>query len=298
MLLKLLRMQRPSRKRRRTEKKLQATGEHKTEAKRETKKKGNELSSEGDAKTVAVSADAFRTQPAATIATVVPASVEVSVVPKVEAGVISTKGPRVGPVGYRVSVNATPGSDASGDKDRVHREKETATGTGAEGATGVHSGAGHSQNSEVEISKTDASSVRGSGEIGVKSHGAGATATVVAIDGAISGQGVVQKHSDGAGNKGVLWADTVGAEVAGSQEASGGDAVLVNDGHRTLSATATSLEVGVANGSHGWLKIRGGVDGRRRSECIGVGGVVCGAGDAASGATLADGLSAIGGFEC
>ena len=236
--------------------KLHSTGEPTTEAKRETKKKGNDLSTGGCVKAASASVDASGLQPAISTTTAVPVSVEVPVVPKVETGAASAKSFRVGPVGYKASANVATGIDASGDKERVHRGKEIVASAGGAATNGVHNSAGQSHNVEAKDANSNAQSLSGSGEIAVKPQGAGGTPAVAAVDGSLGVQGVVQKHSSGLGNDAGLPSDTVGEAVARSQETAGGEASLVNDGHTIVSATPTSLEVGVANGSHGWLKIR------------------------------------------
>jgi hypothetical protein len=50
-------------------------------------------------------------------------------------------------------------------------------------------------------------------------------------------------------------ANTTGSALTAQNGADSGTA-SVGDGHRMFEATPTSLEVGVANGTHGWLKIR------------------------------------------
>ncbi len=223
--------------------KLQATGVNAAETKRETKKKGNESSADGDAKIAVVSVDTSALPSALAIATsspvtVLPVSADVPVVPKVEAGVASAKSSRVGSVGYKASADAA-GIVATDGKGDVERGKETVASVSTASAAGVHS-AGHSQNAEIEASTKNALS-QGVGAIV-------AVAPVVAVDGSTGAQGVMQKQSSALGN--------VSAAMARSQEAAAGDAAPVYDGHSMVSVTPTSLEVGVANGSHGWLKIR------------------------------------------
>jgi hypothetical protein len=50
-------------------------------------------------------------------------------------------------------------------------------------------------------------------------------------------------------------ANTTGVALAG-QHGTDVEAASITDGHRMLEATPTTLEVGVSNGTHGWLKIR------------------------------------------
>ena len=224
--------------------KLQATGVNAAETKRETKKKGNESPADGDAKIAVVSVDTSALPSTIAIATsspvtVLPASADVPVVPKVEAGVASAKSSRVGSVGYKASANVAGGIVATDGKGDVERGKETVASVSTASSAGVHS-AGHSQSAEIEASMKNA-----------LSQGVGAViavAPVVAVDGSTGAQGVMQKQSSALGN--------VSAAITRSQEAAVGDAAPVYDGHSMVSVTPTSLEVGVANGSHGWLKIR------------------------------------------
>lgn len=50
--------------------------------------------------------------------------------------------------------------------------------------------------------------------------------------------------------------DAVSPSVIRAKEEAGATAAPVSEGHRTLVATPTMLEVGVASGTHGWLKVR------------------------------------------
>ena len=242
--------------------KIRTTAKHTVETKRETKKQGSELLAE-DAKVGVPSVDSSVLPPSIGIATlspatVLPVSVDVPVVATAETGVAPAKSFRVGSVGYKAGANAAAGIVANDGKG-VERGKEMLAGVDTTSAAGIHSVVGHSSNAEAVSSKTEVSSAPGSGEVVVKSHGSGGIAAtsavpVVVVDG--SGvQGVVQKHSSVLGNEVGLRADTVDGVTAQSQVSSG-DAASVYDGHRMLAATPTSLEVGVANGSHGWLKIR------------------------------------------
>jgi hypothetical protein len=129
----------------------------------------------------------------------------------------------------------------------------------------MHRTAGHSQNVEVDGAKKSALSTTGSREVAFTAEGSPsmvgiaavtATAPVVAGDHSMGVQGSMRTFSSRMGNEGGLQADTVSAAAVSSHEVQGGSDASPNDGHRMLSATPTSLEVGVANGSHGWLKIR------------------------------------------
>ena len=72
-----------------------------------------------------------------------------------------------------------------------------------------------------------------------------------ALTGGINGHGTER-------GAGMQPADNGGLrQVSSSQDGLSGDSQgNLMDGHRTLTATATTLEVGIPNGAHGWLKIR------------------------------------------
>lgn len=246
--------------------KRRTTSEHAVETKRETKKKGSESSIDVDAKTAVSSVDTSLLPQDVGTATLSPAavlsvSVDVPAVLKVETGVASAKNSRVGSVGWKANANVAMGIAANDAKGDVERGKEMGAAVATTNAVGIHSVVGHSPNAEAVGSKAEVLSTPGSGGAGAKLEGTGAMVAaagvpVAVVDGSSVQGVVVQKHSSVLGNDGGLRADTVDAAATQSQGASGGDAVLVNDGHRMLTATPTSLEVGVSNGSHGWLKIR------------------------------------------
>ena len=68
----------------------------------------------------------------------------------------------------------------------------------------------------------------------------------------IKGHGTRARSRDKARDDG-----NASAKCSGTQDGPAGE-IMGNtmDGHRTLAATATALEVGVPSGTHGWLKIR------------------------------------------
>ena len=231
-----------------SEKKVHATREHAADVKQETKREENRLPVDVAAAAANVTVSSAIAIPTATPVMAVPLRVEVMIDPKIDSGVSSTKSSRINPVGYKVSANATTGTAANRDKS-LERGKDMGADVGSSVAVGVYGAAEHSQHPEVEGSKKNAS--QGAAPTGAIA----AAASVVAVDGSVV-QGVGQKVSSGFGHEGGLRAHTADASVARTQEEAGGEAALVNDGHRMLSSTPTSLEVGVANGSHGWLKIR------------------------------------------
>ena len=231
-----------------SEKKVHATREHAADVKRETKREENRLPVDVAAAAANVTVSSAIAIPTATPVMAVPLRVEGMIDPKIDSGVSSTKSSRINPVGYKVSANATTGTIANRDKS-LERGKDMVVDVGSPVAVGVYGAAEHSQHPEVEGSKKNAS--QGAAPTGAIA----AAASVVAVDGSVV-QGVGQKVSSGFGHEGGLRAHTADASVARTQEEAGGEAAQVNDGHRMLSSTPTSLEVGVANGSHGWLKIR------------------------------------------
>ena len=229
-----------------SEKKVHATREHAADVKQETKREENRLPVDVAAAAANVTVSSAIAIPTATPVMAVPLRVEGMIDPKIDSGVSSTKSSRINPVGYKVSANATTGTIANRDKS-LERGKDMVVDVGSSGAVGVYGAGGH--HPELEGSKKNAS--QGAAPTGAIA----AASSVVAVDGSVV-QGVGQKVSSGFGHEGGLRAHTADAPVARTQEGAGGEAALVNDGHRMLSSTPTSLEVGVANGSHGWLKIR------------------------------------------
>jgi hypothetical protein len=228
-----------------SEKKVHATREHAADVKQETKREENRLPVDVAAAAANVTVSSAIAIPTATPVMAVPLRVEGMIDPKIDSGVSSTKSSRINPVGYKVSANATTGSIANRDKS-LERGKDMVVDVGSSGA-GVYGAGGH--HPELEGSKKNAS--QGAAPTGAIA----AASSVVAVDGSVV-QGVGQKVSSGFGHEGGLRAHTADAPVARTQEEAGGEAAQVNDGHRMLSSTPTSLEVGVVNGSHGWLKIR------------------------------------------
>jgi hypothetical protein len=225
--------------------KLQAAREHKAETKRETKREVNEQTLNGDA--AAVSSDAIAVQPPATaIAVVSPMNVGVLAAPKIKAVASAKSSP---------GANLTAGNVVGNGRDRVQRGDAMVVSGGLVGTPGAYSNAGHLQNIGTADSKRDASPTAREGEIATKLEDTNAVTGVLPV---VPTTGVhVGGHSltIADGNKSGLPIDTESTVVARSQELLG-DVAPVNEGHRMLSATPTSLEVGVANGSHGWLKIR------------------------------------------
>jgi hypothetical protein len=124
-----------------------------------------------------------------------------------------------------------------------------------------------SQKSGSESSKTVSSAI----SAGADGDGKMQSATVGLVHapagptGAVSGlvAGVASGHVAGDVTAAKLQSGEASAHASalhagsGEQDGSGVTAAPVMDGaHRTLTATPTALEIGIANGTHGWLKIR------------------------------------------
>ncbi len=113
-------------------------------------------------------------------------------------------------------------------------------------------GVSGAKKNEMGSSKTIASTASANGLNEGTTHGSGGVVAVpvvhgvLAATGNIAGDAVVAK----------MTANTNGFAMAEGQAGASQGATGVSEGHRTLEATSTSLEVGVANGTQGWLKIR------------------------------------------
>jgi hypothetical protein len=155
----------------------------------------------------------------------------------------------------------TKGSIVGNGRDRVHRGDEMVVSSGVAGALGAHGIAGRLQNIGMEDSKRDALTTTREGEVATKSQDTNAVSapvpvtSITMVERSVGVPGGIHPFTIEDGNKDGLRTDTESTVIARSQEFAG-DVVPVNEGHRMLLATPTSLEVGVANGSHGWLKIR------------------------------------------
>jgi len=110
---------------------------------------------------------------------------------------------------------------------------------------------GFAQKDEAVSSKVKGNVAFANKWIEGKTHNSDGVITVPGEHGVLAVPGNVA--GDAVGGK--VRSNTTGAATAGQDGVDAGTAG-VGDGHRTLEATPTSLEVGVTNGTHGWLKIR------------------------------------------
>ena len=123
---------------------------------------------------------------------------------------------------------------------------------GAVAAAKADSGIAVTRKDEVGPSKTVANAVSVNGGNEGTTHGIGGAVVVsvahgvLAVTGNVAGDAVAAKASANANS----------VATAAGQDGRSQSAASVNEGHQTLEATPTSLEVGVANGTQGWLKIR------------------------------------------
>jgi hypothetical protein len=119
-------------------------------------------------------------------------------------------------------------------------------------AAKADSGLAMTKKDEVSPSKTLASAVSVNGGNEETTHGIGGAVTASAVHGVLAVTGNVA--GDGAAGKASVNVNSVA--TAAGQDGRSQSAASVSEGHQTLEATPTSLEVGVANGTQGWLKIR------------------------------------------
>ena len=123
---------------------------------------------------------------------------------------------------------------------------------GAVAAAKADSGIAATRKDEVGPSKTVASAVSVNGGNEGATHGIGGAVAVsaahgvLAVTGNVAGDAVAAKAS----------ANVNSVATAAGQDGRSQSVASVSEGHQTLEATPTSLEVGVANGTQGWLKIR------------------------------------------
>lgn len=147
-------------------------------------------------------------------------------------------------------------------KSRSYGDDRVAVGTGASGvskdgtvaAVKADDGVSGTKKDESDSSKTVASTVSANVLKEGTTHGSGGAAAMSAVHGVLAVTGSVA--GDVVGVKASANANSVATTAAGQDGASQSAASVGAEGHRTLEATSTSLEVGVANGTQGWLKIR------------------------------------------
>jgi hypothetical protein len=149
---------------------------------------------------------------------------------------------------------AVAGVSGHGGKERAQVGKRvfeaskdvgTAVSTAGEGVVG-HARKDGSNPAKAPAAATSADEVRAQGASG--SVAAPMVHSATGMPGHVTGDASpVKPH-----------VDTVSSSVARVQEESRTveTAAPISEGHRTLMATPTTLEVGIANGTHGWLKVR------------------------------------------
>jgi hypothetical protein len=169
--------------------------------------------------------------------------------------------------GKLVSGAATAGADSTGRKAmaRAGKDEVETTRQGANPAAAVAAATGFG----TEIDKTagiaagkgkdaDAKGVSALGAAALVHAATGNEAVVSGIVPGMASSGHTQAEVSGTktqAGEGGAHAPTVQAGL-GEQDGSGSVATEMGMSHRTLLATPTALEVGVSNGTQGWLKIR------------------------------------------
>ncbi|WP_433983147.1 hypothetical protein RBB78_16320 [Tunturiibacter empetritectus] len=179
---------------------------------------------------------------------------------------------------------------AHGTKTSVS-DRETTTAPGDPAATGK-------PDAKEERSQTTAANASGDTDTKVRTTGDAPAAAVHAV---VSG-GEVTSGSAATTLAGLtkLSGGEGSTSTAGSsnglreQDSSGGVSRSMEPMPRTLSATPTALEVGIPDGTHGWLKVRAEMaDGGVVNASVSAASPAS-PGDAAPGAAFADGLSPVG----
>jgi hypothetical protein len=113
-------------------------------------------------------------------------------------------------------------------------------------------GVSGAKKNEMGSSKTIASTASMNGLNEGTTHGSGEIVAVPIAHGVLALTGNIVVDTVAAKTS----ADTNSISMADRQAGANQGATGVSESHRTLEATSTSLEVGVANGTQGWLKIR------------------------------------------
>src|SRR6266851_1278304 len=226
-----------------------------TPVKKEAKSKAGAVASEVEAKVGAVST-VVSEMPVATVPSangVVPIAAQTNqssgaaesdsrVVAPARSGLGSGIGKAVAGVsGHAGRERAQVGKRVSG----ASKDVGTAVSTASEGVVG-HTRKDGSNSTKVPAAATSADEVR--------AQGAGGAAAAPMVHSATGMPG----HVTGDASPVKPHIGTVSSPVARVQEESRTveTAAPVSEGHRTLMATPTTLEVGIANGTHGWLKVR------------------------------------------
>jgi hypothetical protein len=150
-------------------------------------------------------------------------------------GVADARAAKSSPYGTDRAATGTSASDMSKDEKKVFATKADD---------------GFAQKDEAVSSKASGNVASANKWIEEQTHN---SSGVIAVSGT---HGVLGVPGGGDAVAGKVRADTPGVALTAGQDGSDSGTTGVGDGHRTLEATPTALEVGVANGTHGWLKIR------------------------------------------
>jgi hypothetical protein len=228
-----------------------------TPVKKEAKSKAGAGASEVEAKVGSVSALVVETP----VATVVPANGVAPIVAQTnQSSGAAESDSRVAPA--RSGLGSGIGKAVAGVSGHAGRERTqvgkrvsgvfeaskdvgTAVSTAGEGVVG-HTGKDGSNSTKVPAAATSADEVR--------AQGAGGAAVAPMVHSATG----IPGHVIGDASPAKPHIGTVSSPVARVQEESRtvATAAPASEWHRTLIATPTTLEVGIANGTHGWLKVR------------------------------------------
>ncbi|HWW23427.1 MAG TPA: hypothetical protein VNY78_05950 [Edaphobacter sp.] len=164
-----------------------------------------------------------------------------------DSNVAAASGQMVGIAG----VKAVKSSSYGADRGIVGTSASGVSNNGTVAAAKADDGIAGTKKDASDSSKTAASTASANGLSEGTTHGSGGVVAVSAAHGVVAATGNV------AGDAVAVKASANGNSVAlATGDRASQSASSVSEGHRTLEATSTSLEVGVANGTHGWLKIR------------------------------------------
>jgi hypothetical protein len=225
---------------------VEKSGAEKT-TKKELKDKGHFAATTADAKNISIPVEGLGAQVTMTVPTEAATSTDgkaqtIDTASQADSIVGAASG---GVAGATVSKGRPNGADrgvAGQSASGVSKDGTVAAANSDDGVAGAKKG-------NADSSKTVAGMVSATTSIEGTTHGSSGAVATMATHGVLAVTGDVAVAAKAR-------ADTNSVATAAGQDGADSGTAGVGDGHRTLEATPTTLEVGVSNGTHGWLKIR------------------------------------------
>jgi hypothetical protein len=227
---------------------VEKSGAEKT-TKKELKDKGHFAATTADAKNISIPVEGLGAQVTMTVPTEAATSTDgkaqtIDTASQADSIVGAASG---GVAGATVSKGRPNGADrgvAGQSASGVSKDGTVAAANSDDGVAGV-------KKDDADSSKTVAGMVSANTLIEGTTHGSGGAVATMATHGVLAVTGDVAVAAKPSAN-----ANSVATATAAGRDGVDPGTAGVGDGHRTLEATPTTLEVGVSNGTHGWLKIR------------------------------------------